>query len=80
MGQQFVVIRNSPTPGSEAALAREARLAKREQRKIERKGIAIVEDEPEVPPEPVKPQTTQRVQPPSKNRQKKQQKKKRGGR
>ena len=80
MGQQFVVIRNSPTPGSEAALAREARLAKREQRKIERKGIAIVEDEPEVPPEPEKPQTTQRVQPPSKNRQKKQQKKKRGGR
>ena len=27
MGQQFLVIRNMPTPGSEAALAREARLA-----------------------------------------------------
>lgn len=33
MVQQFLVIRNMPTPGSEAALAREARLAKREQRK-----------------------------------------------
>jgi YidC/Oxa1 family membrane protein insertase len=29
MGQQFLVIRNMPTPGSEAAKAREARLAKR---------------------------------------------------
>ena len=32
MGQQFIVIRNSPTPGSEAAKAREARLAKRKRR------------------------------------------------
>jgi len=79
MGQQFIVIRNSPTPGSEAALAREARLAKRDQRRRERKGITIVEEEPEKPAEPVKPVTTQRVQPPSKQRQKKQQKK-RGGR
>src|SRR5207342_3452122 len=29
MGQQFLVIRNMPTPGSEAALAREARLARK---------------------------------------------------
>jgi YidC/Oxa1 family membrane protein insertase len=29
MGQQFLVIRNMPTPGSEAARAREARLAKK---------------------------------------------------
>jgi YidC/Oxa1 family membrane protein insertase len=29
MGQQFLVIRNMPTPGSEAAKAREARLAKK---------------------------------------------------
>ena len=29
MGQQFIVIRNSPTPGSEAAKAREVRLAKK---------------------------------------------------
>jgi YidC/Oxa1 family membrane protein insertase len=41
MGQQFLVIRNLPTPGSEAALAREARLA----RKAQRRGITIVEDE-----------------------------------
>lgn len=33
MGQQFLVIRNSPTPGSEAAKAREARLAKKAARK-----------------------------------------------
>jgi YidC/Oxa1 family membrane protein insertase len=37
MGQQFIVIRNSPTPGSEAAKAREARLAKKAARK---KGVA----------------------------------------
>ena len=41
MVQQFLVIRNMPTPGSEAALAREARLAKRAQRK------GIVEEAPE---------------------------------
>ena len=46
MGQQFLVIRNMPTPGSEAALAREARLAKRQQRKdqvrsLRDAGIAI---------------------------------------
>ena len=35
MGQQFIVIRNSPTPGSEAAKAREARLAKKAARKNE---------------------------------------------
>ena len=39
MGQQFVVIRNMPTPGSEAAKAREARLAK--------KGKLVVEEKPE---------------------------------
>lgn len=33
MGQQYVVIRNMPTPGSEAALAREARIAKKAQRR-----------------------------------------------
>ena len=33
MGQQFIVIRNSPTPGSEAAKAREARLARKAERK-----------------------------------------------
>src|SRR5690606_36771712 len=79
MGQQFIVIRNSPTPGSEAALAREAHLAKRDHRRRERTGITILEEEPANPAEPDKPVTTQRVQPPSKQRQNKQQKK-RGGR
>jgi YidC/Oxa1 family membrane protein insertase len=64
MVQQFIVIRNMPTPGSEAALAREARLAKKRQRK------GIVDEEPEgtVIEEPKKPQ---RQQPVSKNRAKK---------
>ena len=66
MGQQFLVIRNLPTPGSEAALAREARLAKRQQRR----GIVIIEDEvgaKEV--EEIK--NVQRQQPVGKNRSKK---------
>ena len=66
MGQQFVVIRNLPTPGSEAALAREARLARRRQRKgafdeAEELNQAIAEE----------PKTTQRQQPVNKNRSKK---------
>jgi YidC/Oxa1 family membrane protein insertase len=66
MAQQFIVIRNMPTPGSEAALAREARLAKKSQRR----GITIVEDAPE--PEPEEPKSTQRAQPVNpKNRKKK---------
>ncbi|MBX3067062.1 MAG: membrane protein insertase YidC [Microbacteriaceae bacterium] len=66
MGQQFVVIRNMPTPGSEAALAREARLAKQRQRR----GITIIEDAPTEEPE--LPKSTQRSQPVnSKNRKKK---------
>ena len=68
MGQQFIVIRNMPTPGSEAALAREARLARRRQRK----GIVEEEDEPSgavaVEEPPAKPQ---RQQPVGKNRAKK---------
>src|SRR5690554_736210 len=68
MAQQFIVIRNMPTPGSEAALAREARLAKKRQRK----GITIVE---ESEPEPELPKTTQRQQPVNpKNRKKKKKK------
>lgn len=66
MAQQFIVIRNMPTPGSEAALAREARISKRNQRR----GITIVEDEaPEVPEEPKPTQRAQPVNP--KNRKKK---------
>jgi YidC/Oxa1 family membrane protein insertase len=65
MVQQFIVIRNMPTPGSEAALAREARLAKKRQRL----GITLVEDGE---PEPELPKTTQRSQPVNpKNRKKK---------
>ncbi len=70
MGQQFLVIRNMPTPGSEAALAREARLAKRNQRK------GIVEDLPDggtlMVEEPKKPQ---RQQPTGKSRSRKKKKK-----
>ena len=43
MAQQFIVIRNMPTPGSEAALALEARNA----RKAQRRGITFAEDKPE---------------------------------
>ena len=69
MGQQFVVIRNMPTPGSEAAKAREARLAK--------KGKLVNEEqqEPEDDVAPKKPTTTQRQQPTGKNRAKKQNRK-----
>ncbi len=67
MVQQFIVIRNMPTPGSEAALEREARLAKRRQRK----GIPddVQPDSAVIVAEEKKPQ---RVQPVSKNRAKKQ--------
>ncbi len=68
MVQQFIVIRNMPTPGSEAAQAREARLAKKRRRKgIEEPqpdSATIVVEEP--------PKKAQRVQPVSKNRAKKQ--------
>ena len=60
MGQQFIVIRNSPTPGSEAAKAREIRLAKKAEAKRERSG------EPGLAPELTEPQpkvNTQRTQP-----------------
>src|SRR5690606_13436491 len=68
MGQQFIVIRNMPTPGSEAALAREARIAKRNARK----GITIVESESPATDEPEEPKSPQRVQPVNpKNRKKK---------
>ena len=65
MGQQFLVIRNMPTPGSEAALARENRLAKKNQRR----GIVVIEDKNEKPAPEVK--STQRQQPVGKARAKK---------
>jgi YidC/Oxa1 family membrane protein insertase len=64
MGQQFVVIRNMPTPGSEAAKAREARLAK--------KGKLIVEEKQDGAVAVEEPKKTQRQQPVSKARAKKQ--------
>ncbi|MFC0680355.1 membrane protein insertase YidC [Lysobacter korlensis] len=68
MVQQFIVIRNLPTPGSEAAQAREARLAKKRRRKgiedPQPDSATIVIEEP--------PKKAQRVQPVSKNRAKKQ--------
>lgn len=66
MVQQFLVIRNMPTPGSEAALAREARLA----RKNRQRGIVVIEDGREAPQIEVKA-TPQRQQPVGKARAKK---------
>jgi YidC/Oxa1 family membrane protein insertase len=73
MGQQFIVIRNMPNPGSDAALAREARMARRRQRRPQIAtegapsggigGFSIVEEPKKV--------TTQRQQPVGKNRAKK---------
>jgi YidC/Oxa1 family membrane protein insertase len=69
MVQQFIVIRNMPTPGSEAAFARETRLAKKRQRR----GITVTEfDDAKPAVEEAKKTTTQRVQPVNKNRAKKQ--------
>ncbi|NBX23086.1 MAG: membrane protein insertase YidC [Microbacteriaceae bacterium] len=60
MGQQFVVIRNMPTPGSQAAKAREERLARRGKSPITAETTSAIE-----PP-------VQRQQPLSKARAKKQ--------
>lgn len=68
MGQQFLVIRNMPTPGSDAAKAREARLAKKGKLVAQDGSIVLTVEEAQ----PEKPITTQRVQPVSKNRAKKQ--------
>ncbi|MGI9824964.1 membrane protein insertase YidC [Agromyces sp. Marseille-Q5079] len=64
MGQQFLVIRNMPTPGSEAAKAREERLAK--------KGKLVIEDKDTTTIVVEEKKTTQRQQPVNKNRAKKQ--------
>ena len=62
MGQQFIVIRNMPTPGSQAAKAREERMS--------RKGKAELTDGTSDVIEP-EPKPTQRQQPLGKNRSKK---------
>jgi YidC/Oxa1 family membrane protein insertase len=69
MGQQFIVIRNLPTPGSEAEKERDARLAKRRARK----GIVLIEEDEEPEEEPEK---GQRPQPKGKSRSKKKKKRK----
>ena len=66
MGQQFIVIRNMPTPGSQAAKDREERLARRG--KLPKGTPDVIEIE--------EPKPAQRVQPVSKNRAKKSGKKK----
>ena len=66
MGQQFLVIRNMPTPGSDAEKAREARLARRGKLTAPDGAPVLVVDEI-----PAKPVTTQRQQPMSKSRAKK---------
>jgi YidC/Oxa1 family membrane protein insertase len=63
MGQQFLVIRNMPTPGSEAAKAREERLARRG-KIIDASGSEVIVVEEKKP--------AQRQQPVGKNRAKKQ--------
>ncbi|MBN9629089.1 MAG: membrane protein insertase YidC [Actinobacteria bacterium] len=66
MGQQFLVIRNMPTPGSDAAKAREARLARKGKLVQDGAVVLTVEEAPQ------QKTTTQRVQPVNKNRAKKQ--------
>jgi YidC/Oxa1 family membrane protein insertase len=66
--QQFLVIRNLPTPGSEAALAREARLAKRNRAKMNDDAEALAAEERGEEPKKI---TTQRSQPVGKSRAKK---------
>jgi len=65
MGQQFYVIRNNPTPGSEAEKA----FLERKRAKDEAKGI--VDTVEEVPAIEEAPQSRQRKQPQRKNRRKK---------
>ena len=68
--QQYLVIRNLPTPGSDAALAREARLARKNRARMTEDALALAEasDEPAAPQKAI---TTQRTQPVAKSRAKK---------
>ena len=71
VAQQWLVIRNMPTPGSEAALAREARLARRAQRAgaVPDAAAAVATVDGPAPEKP-KPVSTQRQQPSRKKRKK----------
>lgn len=62
MGQQFIVIRNMPTPGSQAAKAREERLARKGKAELTDGSADVIE---------LEPKPTQRQQPLGKNRSKK---------
>lgn len=62
MGQQFIVIRNMPTPGSQAAKDREERLSRRGKLPISGSDPTIIE---------IEPKPVQRQQPLGKNRSKK---------
>ena len=66
MGQQYLVIRNMPTPGSPAARERDERLAKKGKLPQQKAAEAVVEEEP--------PVSTQRTQPEGKKRAKKKKK------
>lgn len=69
MVQQFIVIRQLPTPGSQAAKEREARLARRAQRKgRDVPPVTTTSSDAVAPPAPRG--TTQRTQPMGKNRAK----------
>ena len=57
MGQQFIVIRNMPTPGSQAARAREERIAK----KREKRGLPPIDEVEEEQPEETKPAQRQQL-------------------
>jgi YidC/Oxa1 family membrane protein insertase len=69
MVQQFIVIREMPTPGSQAAKEREERLARRAQRRGKGARPATTQAETAAPP-PAPRVNTQRAQPMSKNRAK----------
>jgi YidC/Oxa1 family membrane protein insertase len=76
MGQQFIVIRNMPTPGTEAAKERDARIAK----KRAKKGLPPVDEEKAATNEAATEEPKQRSQPVSKDRAKKKKKKGKGKR
>jgi YidC/Oxa1 family membrane protein insertase len=76
MGQQFVVIRNMPTPGSQAYKERQERLARKGKALDEQpKPLLSTDSEDEEPQTPTQPDSGQRQQPVSKNRAKKKKKK-----
>jgi YidC/Oxa1 family membrane protein insertase len=70
MVQQFIVIREMPTPGSQAAKEREERLARRAQRRGAKGGAAAATPVVDTVAAPAPRVNTQRQQPVSKNRAK----------